>query len=231
MDETQHLANRLRRVALFALLDEEELEALARRCRPVQLARDEVLFLRGEPARGFYLVERGRIKLFLDSPSGAEKIVNTVGPGGTFGEAVMFLDQPYPVSTAALGEAELVFVPKEAVDELLERRPDFCRRMLAGMAMRLRVMVRDIEAYSLQTAAQRVIGYLLQSCEHERGEATIELPLPRYVIASRLNLTPETLSRVFHELAQQGVLRSEGRRVVVPDVGRLRDYGGREERR
>lgn len=227
MDVIQELANRLRRAALFALLGEEDLTALARRCRPVRLARGEVLFFRGEPARGFYLVERGRIKLFLDSPAGAEKIVDTVGPGGTFGEAVMFLDQPYPVSTAALGDAELIFVTKDAVDELLESRPDFCRRMLAGMAMRLRTLVRDIEAYSLQTATQRVIGYLLQSWEQERGEAVIELPLPRYVIASRLNLTPETLSRVFHELAQQGVLRSEGRRVVVSDVGRLRDYGGK----
>ena len=226
MDAMQELADRLRRAALFTLLGEEELTTLARRCRPVQLERDEVLFLRGEPARGFYLVERGRIKLFLDSPSGAEKIVDTVGPGGTFGEAVMFLDQPYPVSTAALSDAELVFVPKDAVDELLESRPDFCRRMLAGMAMRLRTLVRDIEAYSLQSATQRVIGYLLQSCEQERGEAMIELPLPRYVIASRLNLTPETLSRVFHELTRQGVLRSEGRRVMVPDVGRLRDHGG-----
>ena len=101
--------------------------------------------------------------------------------------------------------------------------------MLAGMAMRLRTLVRDIEAYSLQSATQRVIGYLLQSCEQERGEAMIELPLPRYVIASRLNLTPETLSRVFHELTRQGVLRSEGRRVMVPDVGRLWDPGERED--
>jgi len=99
--------------------------------------------------------------------------------------------------------------------------------LLAGLAMRLHSLIGDVESYSLRSSAQRVIGYLLQHCPHDgECEERLEFTLPtsKQVIASRLNLTPETLSRIFHDLAEGGLIEVHGRQIMVPDLARLRAY-------
>lgn len=224
----------LRKVPLFSLLDTQLLQVLAEAAQEVELERDQVLFFRGDPANGFYVVVEGRIKLYLDGPNGAEKVVETVGPGGTFGEAVMFLGQPYPVNTAALTPAKLLWIPRETIHGLLRSNGDFCQRMLAGMAMRLRSLIHDIQTYSVCSATQRVIGYLLQLVPETESGATgdellVELPVQKYVLASRLNLKPETLSRVFSDLAAEGLLRTSGRKVWILDLDRLRRFAPEDD--
>jgi len=216
----------LQRVPLFALLQVDVLCQLAEAAKETALGKNEVLFFRGDPSSGFYVVVTGRIKLYLDGPLGVEKIVETVGPGGTFGEAVMFLGQSYPVNAAALTPSQLLWIPKERIDELIRENPGFCHQLLAALAMRLRSLIRDIESYSICTATQRVIGYLLSLLPPDvtklnGQEIEITLPVQKYVLASRLNLQPETLSRVFNELTQQGLLRTSGRKIWITDPKRL----------
>jgi len=84
-----------------------------------------------------------------------------------------------------------------------------------------------VESYSLRSSAQRVIGYLLQHCPPENDcQGTLELTLPtsKQVIASRLNLTPETLSRILHDLTQAKLIEVHGRNIKVPDLRRLREF-------
>ncbi len=216
----------LQRVPLLALLQADVLRQLAEAAKEAFLGKNEVLFFRGDPASGFYVVVTGRIKLYLDGPAGAEKIVETVGPGGTFGEVVMFLGQPYSVNAAALVPSQLFWIPKERIDELIREHPDLCHQMLAALAMRLRSLIRDIESYSICTATQRVIGYLISLLPPEASvlseqEIEIVLPIQKYVLASRLNLQPETLSRVFSDLTQQGLLRTSGRKIWITHPKRL----------
>ena len=109
----------------------------------------------------------------------------------------------------------------------LERNPQFARRMLGGLSRRLHGLVSDVEAYSLRSGAQRVIGYLLrdlrvQTSQDNVGEVT--LPIGKGVIASRLNLTPQHFSRILHELSVQGLIVVEGRKVHIVDLERLRAF-------
>ena len=97
------------------------------------------------------------------------------------------------------------------------------------MSIRLHTMVRDVESYALRSSTQRVIGYLLQladsaPCSPAQGKAEIELPTSKQVIASRLSLTPETLSRIFHELSDVGLISVHGKHIVIHDVARLAEH-------
>ena len=151
-----------------------------------------------------------------------------LGPGQTFGEALMFMDQPYPLFAQALMDTTLLMVPKQAIFEELEAQPHFCHKMLAGLSMRLHQLIRDVESYSLRSGRQRVIGYLLQAAsefEHEAGEkVTVHLPANKGVIASRLNVTQEHYSRILHELIEQGLIKVESRNIHIPDPERLRSF-------
>ena len=217
----------IKRIPLFSELVAADLERVARYTRERNIARGEVLFQRGDQPHGFYFVVSGQVKLAFSSPQGTEKVVEIIGSMQSFGEAVMFMNKPYPVFAEALSDTLLLHISKEAVLRLLETDVTFARAMLAGLAMRLHSLIGDVESYSLRSSAQRVIGYLLQHCPHDgECEERLEFTLPtsKQVIASRLNLTPETLSRIFHDLAEGGLIEVHGRQIMVPDLARLRAY-------
>ena len=218
----------LSRLPLFQELAPEQIAALESACRERRLAKGEMLFQKGDLPKGFFVVVFGQIKLAFPSSQGNEKVVQILGPRQSFGEAVMFLDRPCPVFAEGLVDSLLLHIGSAPVFELLERDPSFARRMLAGLSMRLHSLVEDVETYSLRSSAQRVVGYLPQHCPQQEGpcEGSFEISLPtsKQVIASRLNLTPETLSRIFHDLSANGLISVSGKQITINDVKRLREF-------
>ena len=215
------------KLPLFAEISPAQLALIAAEAREKPLAKGEMLFNKGDPARGFFVVVRGQLKLAFRSPQGDEKVVHVVGPRQSFGEAVMFMDRPYPVFAQALCDTLLLHVSRNAVFELLECDASFARHMLAGLSMRLHALVQDVESLSLRSSAQRLIGYLLQQCgdvELTAGSIECDLPTSKQVIASRLNLTPETFSRILHDLTGAGLITVHGRHIEIHDLRRLRAY-------
>jgi CRP-like cAMP-binding protein len=212
---------------LFSDLTPEEIARMAAGTRRIYAAKGETLFSRGERCEGFHVILYGQVKLFVTSPQGSEKVIDIIGPGTSFGEAILFLDMPYVVSAEALKDSLLLHVAKDVVLDGIERDSRFARRLLAGMSRKLHMLVRDVEANSLRTGLERVIGYLLREDSDTEGEsrtATVLLPANKGTVASRLNITPEYFSRILHELANAGLIESDGRQVKVPDVERLRTY-------
>ena len=216
---------------LFTDLNRPELERLALGCQLRRLTRGENIFRVGEPCEEFHVTVTGQVKLFAISPAGQEKVIELVGPGNSFAEALMFTGKPYIVNAQALTDTLLLTVKKEAVVGEIERDPRFAMRMLAGISRRLHGLVHDVEAYALHSGMQRVIGYLLRDQVVEdcaTGEVvTVSLPVSKATIASRLSLTPEYFSRVLHELEAAGLVRIDKRDVHILDPKSLADYPGR----
>lgn len=224
IDISRVLAN----LPLFQQLRESEIANLAVGAREVRLSKGQILFQKGTLLDGFYVTVCGQIKLAFSSPQGHEKVVSIVGPGQSFGEAVMFMEIPCPVFTQALEDSRLLYIPKQGIFAAIDHDSAFARRMLAGLSMRLHSLIRDVEDYSLHSSTQRVIGFLLQLADTPASNPVIfELPASKHVIASRLNLTPETLSRILHSLSESGLITVHGRRIVVQDMARLRQFDDR----
>lgn len=214
----------LANLPLFRQLGPADIALLTRGCRELRPQRGEIIFQKGDPSNGFYVVAHGQIKLAFPSTHGAEKVVEIIGPGQSFGEAVMFMEKPYPVFAQALADSLLLHISKQALFEAIEHDSSFARKMLAGLSIRLHSLIQDVEAYSSLSGAQRLVGYLLQKERAENGPLEIDLPASKQVIASRLNLTPETFSRILHHLTDAGLIQVEGRRISIPDVEALRRY-------
>ena len=219
------ISKTLEHIPLFQALTPEQRDGISACAQDIRLGKGEVIFRASETPTGFYIVAFGQIKLFITSPDGDEKVVEIIGPRQSFGEAVMFLQRPYPVSAVALTDAWLLKIPQQAVDKLLTSDASFAQRMLAGLSMRLHSLVQDVESYSTRSSAQRVVGYLLQHCPEDNQDAQeITLPTTKLVIASRLNLTPETLSRILNDLSQQGLIEVHGRHILITSQQNLRAY-------
>ncbi|HQU50564.1 MAG TPA: Crp/Fnr family transcriptional regulator [Casimicrobiaceae bacterium] len=214
---------------LFKELAPTELDRIATGTTELHVPRGEILFQKGDPTTGFYLVIFGQVKLSFVTPSGQEKVVEIITPGNSFGEALMFMERPYIVMAQTLADTMLLHVSKEVVFDELARQPEFAKKMLAGLSRRLHSLISDVESYSLQSGTQRVIGYLLRqddALEADTGPAKLTLPVTKAVVASRLNLTPEHFSRIRHELQALDLIRVEGRDVHIVDVARLRAHTG-----
>ncbi len=214
---------------IFRDLSPDELARIAAGTREVRPRRGELLFQRGDPCVGFHIVAFGQVKLSVGTPGGAEKVVDIIGPGMSFGEALMFTDRPYVVSATALADSLLLHVRKERLFAEIDRDPRLARRMLAGLSARLHAMVKDVEALSLHSASQRVIGYLVR-LHDEAKRRHVRLPAQKSLLASRLNLTPEYFSRILHDLAAAGIVRIAGRDIEIVDAARLRAYGSEPPR-
>lgn len=231
---TIDIADTLRTLPLFSEVAPAEIDQIAAATHLRALAKGETLFQQGDPPKGFYYVIQGQIKLAFSSRQGNEKIVEILGPNQSFGEAVLFMDRSYPVFAEALMDTQLLLIDRHVVLALIDADPEFARSLLAGMAIRLHSMVRDVEAYSLRSGAQRVISYLFSLSEGTpcasparpggQGPVTVELPVSKHVLASRLNLVPETLSRIFHDLADGGLISVQGRQITLENQDRLRDF-------
>ena len=217
----------LRRLPLFNDMGPEDLARLAAGAKKIQAPRGTMLFHRGDHPVGFHVVVFGQVKLFFTSVQGAEKVVEILGPGQSFGEALMFLEKPYIVDAQTLADSLLLHISKSVVFDGLSRDPQFSRKLIAGLSRRLHGLIRDIEAYSLRSGRERVIGYLLRGEGKDIGETnriTLTLPASKNVIASRLNLAPETLSRILNELMEAGLIEVKGRTVTILDMDHLAQH-------
>ncbi len=215
----------LANLPIFTDMRLEELDRVAAATLQIYAPKGQALFHCGDPCTGFHVVVYGQVKLGFTSPQGIEKVVEIVSPGQSFGEALMFLDSPYIVFAQALSDSMLLHVAKHAVFDELARDPSFARRMLSGLSRRLHGLVRDVEAYTLRSGQERVIGYLLADVADVTGNGKpveVHLTPGKSVIASRLNMTPEHFSRILHELAANGLIGINGRAITIPDLERLR---------
>lgn len=218
----------LRHAPIFRDLSAVELARIAAGTTEVRAERGRILFQRGDPCNGFHLVVFGKVKLVVGSASGNERVVDIIGPNMTFGEALMFTDRPYVVTAGTLADSLLLHIGKQKLYEELERDPRLARRMLAGLSCRLRMLVHDVEALTLHSGMQRVIGYLMV-LEQDGAPGRVTLPAQKSLVASRLNITAEYFSRILHELADAGLIRIEGRDIEILDAARLGSFGGEEE--
>lgn len=219
----------LANLPLFRELGPSEIERMAAGTRVFHAARGEMLFRKGDRVEGFHTIVFGQIKLAFTAPNGGEKVVELLGPNHTFGEAVMFMERPYPVYAQALADSLLVHIAKTVVFEEIERDPRFARKMIGGLSSRLHSLVTDLEAYTLHSGTQRVLGYLLRGMPEGGSESApveISLPTSKSILASRLNLTPEHFSRILHDLTEAGLVRVEGRSVRILDPEALRRHEG-----
>lgn len=224
---TNNLQTCLRQCFLFEDLAEDEIATLSRMARLRAVPQREVLFSQGDPCEGFYIVATGYVKLFRLSPSGKEQVIAIIGAGETFAEVVLFSGHDYPVCAEAGDNCSVIFLPKKPFLEFLDATPGVSRKLLTALCHRLRQIVALVDSLTLRDAGSRLADYLLSTAESQQAdsddeEGCITLPITKGILASHLNMTPETLSRLFAQMEARGILAVDGSQVILSDPEALR---------
>jgi len=220
----------LRRTVLFGDLAEVQLRALAEHSIEKQLARDEILFIAGEEARGLYVIIVGTLRAYRNDMEGREQVIHVERAGATIAELPVFDDKPYPSTVAADEETRLLFIDKKDVKELCLQHPQIALAALKLLAARLRQCASLVETLSLRDVDQRLARWLLLEAQNKGTPSgngyEFPLVLTHQQIANYIGSVREVVSRTFARLQKNGYLTIEGRLIKINDAKALRDFAG-----
>tara|TARA_R110001606_G_scaffold361754_7_gene515440 strand:+ start:363951 stop:364664 length:714 start_codon:yes stop_codon:yes gene_type:complete len=220
----EQMISALRQCVLLQPVEADDFDQLVLTSHAKQLTENRILFEQGAPLTDIYLLISGGIKLQRLAPNGDQKVFEIIRPGQTFAEAVLFSGGArYPVSAVTVVPSVVVTIQAAAFLKLLNSSNTLCLNLMAKLSQRLHWMVNEVDRLTLHNATFRLVCYLLSHLsEDENDRRDVNLSVPKHVIASRLSITPETLSRSLKELSTQGLINLDGPQIDLVDIEKLR---------
>jgi CRP-like cAMP-binding protein len=209
------------RIAVFRGLKPETVEHIIAPATAMALKAHSTLFRQGDPATAFFIVIDGWIKLYRVNLSGEETVIHTLTKGDSFAEAVAFTGARFPATAEAVTDARVVRIPADHIVACIRESPDIALAMIASTSLHLHHLVQQVEQLKAQSGVQRVAEFLASLAPVDHGPCIIALPYDKVLIAARLGLKPESLSRTFAKLRSVGVT-VHAAHVAVSDVAKLR---------
>lgn len=212
--------NFLEKTYFFDALSVEERMTIGKMALYRKYEAGELVFSQGDPAEAFFLVVSGQVQAYKIGPDGKEMILHLVGPGEVFAEYPVFGGiSKYPAYALCLEETELLAIPAEAFRTLVAGKPEILMKMLARFSQRIQEFNALIEDLSLRSVDARLAKYLLSLNQNNPSLTTLDVQ--RKTLAAILGTIPETLSRAFKRMKDQGVIRLEGSQLEILDRGAL----------
>lgn len=207
----------LRSIPYFASLDEQTLTSIASAVMHRAYAPGEVIFLEGDPCAGLFCLQSGHVKIYKSSPEGREQILHISSPHESFNDVAVFDGAPNPASAQAMDAVRVCIIERVAMQSLFDRYPKLAQAVVAVLAARARMLVNMIEDLSLRSVTGRLAKLLLDQAT--RGDVAV--PLTHQQMAARLGTVREMISRALRELEAEGLVRREGRQIVITDRAAL----------
>jgi CRP/FNR family transcriptional activator FtrB len=212
----------IRALPLFQDVSEEHFAELVHAAFLQRFPQGMVLITEGELPDFLHIVVDGTVELF-GSHAGRETTIEIIEPVATFILAAVIRDEPYLKSARTLTPARILMIPAATVRDVFGRDAAFARAIVNELARRYRGIVRALKDEKLRTGAQRLANWILHADARQGGRQQVDLQFDKRVLASRLGMTPENLSRSFALLVEHGV-KSSGRDIVIEDQEALERF-------
>ena len=219
----------------FGGLSPEERDRLVEIAQSRSVPSGTVLFQHGDPHRGFYLLLEGGVQIYRLSPEGRMLVLHVIRPGESFAEVPLFeVDDgdTYPATAETLSDSTLLFFPAEAFLAFIDDHPRSALHMLGQLAGRLRNAADQLDAVSLHDVQERLARHLVEQVPtapaDPEASPTVELDIPKSVLAAELGTVPETLSRALRALEEDDLIRSGDSEIALTNVRGLRRVAHRD---
>ena len=213
----------LRQVSLFADLPERSFDKVIEQSKVIKLPAAKCLFEQGQAVTDFFFVSAGQLKLTRLSAEGDEKVIEIINEGDSFAEAAVFGDFPgYPVNCFAIRDSVIFRINADVYKSELRSSMDSCFAMMMTLSMRTHRLLSEIDRLTLHNATHRLGIYLLKGVDVKEGSVDIDLNAPKHVIASRLSVKPETLSRTFKSLVKSNHITIKEKHILIHDIAEFR---------
>ena len=215
------------RIAVFRGLRTETIEHIIAPATATMLRPHMWLTRQDDPATAFFIMIDGWLKLYRSAASGDDTVINVLKKGDSYAESVALTGNRYFASAEAVTDVRVARIPADHLVRCIKQNPEIALAMIASTSQQLHGLIQQIEQLKAFSGLQRVAEFIASMCAVQQGSCVTVLPYEKVIIASRLGLTPEYLSRAFARLRRVGVVVNASR-VAVQDVARLRQLAGED---
>lgn len=218
---------------LWRAASDEAVRRLAAAARVTDVARGTTLAVEGDAASEFGLLVGGKARAFYLGADGKQITFETMQTGDPLAAVASLAGSRYPAHVEAATQATVAYLPSSALFDLLEAEPQVARSLIADLANRVVNFTAVVHTLALDVPS-RLARYLFQRAL-QVGRPTpqgleIDLGMKKGELAMALGTVPETLSRAFAKLKDEGLVDVHGGTVVIFDVRALASLGsGYEE--
>jgi len=219
---------KLAQLPILKRLPEEVLDVVSQSGEVRLVKAGELLSQEGEEASHVTWIKSGRVKTSVETQFGEETVIDIVSKGAKIGLAEVCEGGAYCLSVTVLEDTKIFQLPKQEFLDLLESQFDFQMAVFANISLDMRGAVREINDLKLKNTSRRLGAYLLGMTPAEEGEAIIDLPFGKRLLAARLAMKPESLSRALAKLKKTGV-ETMRNQVKIRDIEELKAYCGEDD--
>ncbi len=189
---------RLREVHMFSKLSEKHLSILEKNTTIRSFVKDSIVFYEGDQGNHLYVVVEGTVKMYKTTPKGTQIQINRFEAPAVVGEYACFERAPYPATCEFISDGKIAMVPYEFIYRFLNN-VDFCTEIIKSLTSKIMMLSSLIQKETIYSSEAKVAKILLEDSEifstHKYNE-----------VASILNLTPETLSRIFKKMKKENII-------------------------
>lgn len=217
----------LRKVSFFSRLTDRELEALAHSLGKRTFGKGMIIFHKGSPGRSLYIIESGKVRIFLLSRSGQEISVNVYGPGEVFGEMAILDGLPRSAGAMVMEKTVVYTLYRDDFLRCIETSPRMARSIIEELSSRLRYTTDYVEHLAFLDVNGRVAAKLLELADRYglKGEGIeIDMRLTQTELASWVAARRESVNKVLSNLRDQGLIEVDGQRITILDPAGLESW-------
>jgi CRP/FNR family transcriptional activator FtrB len=209
----------VRSISLFSALSDKHFDDLLQMAYLQSFPTHVQLTTEGDPAEFLHVIVQGTVELFSNL-NDREAIMFVLKPVSTFNLSAVLEDAVYLMSARTKDRAKVLMIPAENVRKVMAVDSGFAHAMVADLAKRYRVVIRNLKEHRLRNGMERLANHLLRVNERTSRMGHIELTEDRRALAARLGMTPEYLSRAFSKLKKYGV-EVNGRKICLTNLNDL----------
>jgi CRP-like cAMP-binding protein len=202
--------------SIFEGLPHKEFRLLRDHMLRQEYKKGKLLFQEGTYSRGIYILRKGKVKIYQANKDGKEQIVYIYSKGEIMGYRPLLCDEPHPVSSCALEDIVISFIPKHIFLEVIGMSQVLSHLLLVNLSHEFAVWVNKLTVFAQQPVRARVaLSLLILNEVYRKNKSAVVIPLSREDLANYCGTSIETLVRMLRELKDEKVIESSGRKITI----------------
>src|SRR5881394_61176 len=205
----------LKAVPFFTQLSEGEIEVVRSLAAEKHYPKNAVVLTEGEMGDSLYMIQSGKVKVFIGDQEGREMILKILGPGDFFGEMSMIDKQPRSASVTTLESAVFLVLSHTAFEKCVEKIPRIANMVMRVLATRVREADRKIGTLAMMDVYGRVASTLLELAVNDNGKMIVGEKLSQQDLANMVGASREMVNRILKDLAERGFISIESKSITI----------------
>lgn len=205
----------LKDIPLFAGLSADELSLLEQRSNTRTFPKNAILINEGDDTDSLYIIQSGKVRVFMSNEDGKEIILNEQGTGEHFGELALIDDAPRSASVMATEKTQVSVISRQDFRDVLGKHPDIAYSLIKDLSHRVRLLSENVKNLALLDVYGRVAKTLLGMAKDIDGKLTIEDRPTQQDIANHIGASREMVARILKDLETGGYITIAKKQILI----------------